>query len=183
MVSSHTGNQLGAWRPDITVGRTRHRAAALPPAERRAAIIDATVPLLIAYGTTITTRQIAQAAGIAEGTIFRHFPDKGSLIAAAIDQAFDPAPVEAELRAIDLTMALEDRLKVAVGIIQRRVTYIWRLMTAVGMSKAPDDQSAIAARRSPTSLAALAALFEPDRERFRREPMAAAQLPGGGRSC
>jgi len=163
----------------IVSGRTRHRAAALPPSERRAALIDATVPLLAAQGTAITTRQIAEAAGIAEGTIFRVFPDKESLVAAAIDQAFDPAPAEAELRAIDLALPLESRLELAVGILQRRFTSIWRLMTAVGMTKAPVEQRKESVGRGLPTGMALAALFEPDRDRICREPLAAAQLLRG----
>ena len=59
---------------------TRSRAAALPPEERRAAIIDAARPLLIEHGENVTTRQLADAAGIAEGTIFRVFADKDELL-------------------------------------------------------------------------------------------------------
>ena len=57
---------------------SRTRATALPPSERRAEIVAATLPLLLAHGAAVTTRQIAEAAGIAEGTIFRVFPDKES---------------------------------------------------------------------------------------------------------
>ena len=95
---------------DEAAGHGRSRAAALPPDERRAAIVAATLPLLLAHGARVTTRQIAEAAGIAEGTIFRVFPDKESLIEAAIETAFDPAPIEAALRAIDPSLPLEARL-------------------------------------------------------------------------
>lgn len=151
----------------------RPRAAALPPEERRAAIVEATVPLLLEHGAGVTTRQIAEAAGIAEGTIFRVFPDKESLIEATVATAFDPEPVEEALRAIDLDVPLEQRLVQAVDVLRRRLTTIWQLMTAAGLTQVPDEH------RGPPNLAALAALFEPERDQLRREPLAAAQLLRG----
>src|SRR5450432_3262680 len=85
------------------------RAVPLPPTERRAAIIAATLPLLLAHGPTVTTRQIAHAAGIAEGTIFRVFPDIESLFQATMDAAYDPVKVASELDAIPAGHPLEAR--------------------------------------------------------------------------
>ena len=48
-------------------------------------IIEAMLPLLLEHGEMVTTRQIAEAAGIAEGTIFRVFADKDELIAAVVE--------------------------------------------------------------------------------------------------
>ena len=120
MVDHPASQLIGERGPDGGPGRGRLRAAALPPGQRRAAIIASTVRLLIAHGTAITTRQIAEAACIAEGTIFRVFPDKDSLVVAAIERAFDPAPVEDELQAIDATLPLATRLEQAVAILHRR---------------------------------------------------------------
>src|SRR6476660_5611770 len=108
------------------------RAAALPPSERRAEIVAATLPLLLVHGASVTTRQIAEAAGIAEGTIFRVFPDKESLIAAVVESAFDATSTDAALAGIDPALPLEARLVEAVEILRRRVADLWQLRTALG---------------------------------------------------
>src|SRR5262245_51733893 len=117
---------------DTASGKSR-RAAALPPEARREAIIAAALPLLIEQGPAVTTRQIAEAAGIAEGTIFRVFADKDALIAAAVEKALDPAPLDARFDAIDLGLPLEERLVAAVRAIEERATSVWQLVSSVGM--------------------------------------------------
>jgi AcrR family transcriptional regulator len=155
----------------MTVTQRPTRAAPLPPDERRAAIIEATLPLLVERGTNITTRQIADAAGIAEGTIFRVFPDKDSLLRAAIDAAFDTSPTEAAIRAIDPALPFEQRLEEAVVVIQRRALEIWRLVSVIA------DDAALrgSKRRRPVELRSLVALFGDARAEIRDEPARAAR--------
>jgi AcrR family transcriptional regulator len=118
------------------------RVAPLTPDARRASIIAATLPLLRTYGASVTTAQIAMAAGVAEGTLFRAFPDKDALIAAALHTAFDPAVAEAQLQRIDRTLPLRDQLVAAVEILQRRVEQIWQLMAVMGIPMLPPRSSA-----------------------------------------
>ena len=61
----------------------------MPADQRRASIIAATRPLLAEHGLDLTTRQVAEATGIAEGTIFRHFTSKDELISAVIADSLD----------------------------------------------------------------------------------------------
>jgi len=154
---------------------SRTRAAALPADERRAAIVAATVPLLIELGEAVSTRQIAEAAGIAEGTIFRVFDDKGALIDAVVETAVDPAPTEAALRAIDPGLPLEERLVQAVDILRRRIAHVFQVMSAVGP---PAGGTRVAKPRGP-ELTVLATIFEPDLGRLRRDADQAAQVLRG----
>ena len=89
------------------------RATAMSPDDRRKAIVAALLPLLVERGEDVSTREIAQAAGIAEGTIFRVFPDKGSLMLAAAEEAINPADGQA---AFDEAMARPSSLREQVVV-------------------------------------------------------------------
>jgi AcrR family transcriptional regulator len=146
------------------------RATALPPDERRSMIVAATLPLLLEHGDRVTSRQIAEAAGIAEGTIFRAFADKDEIIVAVIEAALDPEPLEAALRSIPPWFAFEDRLEAAVVMIQQRVIDIWQIMSSVG------NRFHEMTRRPMVDSDALVAMFETHRDRIAVEPIVAARL-------
>jgi AcrR family transcriptional regulator len=126
--------EIGSVRP---TPRTSPRARPLPPDERRAALIASTLPLLLEYGATVSTRMIADASGVAEGTIFGVFPDKESLIRATIDAALDPAPVLAQLDSLDTTGPLRPTLEGAVALLQERIVTIFRLFSVMEITRPP----------------------------------------------
>ena len=161
----------------MSAGSQSERARPLPPEERRRAIIAATLPLLLEHGASITTRQIAEAAGIAEGTIFRVSPDKDTLIDAAVEAAFDSAELETQLESIDRTLDLDARLVLAVGFVQQRVARIFQLMSQVQTKNSHKHP----AKKPPSreDLASLIALIEPDRSQLRLEPPFVANILRG----
>lgn len=139
----------------------------------------ATEPLLEVHGRAVSTRQIAEAAGIAEGTIFRVFSGKEALIDAVLEDVFDVRRTCAELAGIDPDLDLEHRLLQAVGILQERLRRVFALFHSLGLKRdrsAQRDFRAKQARDGALIDAALAALLSPDRHRLSHSPEDAAGL-------
>jgi len=137
--------------------------------DRREMLIDATLPLVAEHGLKVTSKQIAEAAGVAEGTIFRVFHDKEALVTAAVDKALDPAPLMAALAGINAALPLRERLLEIVGIVQERFKTVFNLMIAVKMYGPPSavDQCRHRAKNEAV-LHEVVRLLEPDQASFRR---------------
>lgn len=146
------------------------RATPLAPEERRAAILEAALPLLREHGRATTTKQIAQAAGIAEGTVFRVFATKEELFEAALEEAFDPDGFLAGLEGIDRDLPLHERMVAVVRVLQERFLGIFTLMTALACQAPPrraqDHDHDEWSRRVRS---AIAGVLEPDVDAFRMD--------------
>ena len=113
------------------------RATPMPPEERRRALVAATLPLLMEHGRSVTSRQIADAAGVAEGTIFRAFESKEDLLEAAALSVLDPTPLVEEIRRIPLDQPLRDKLLALTRLYVERFHRVGGVMRAMGWMGPP----------------------------------------------
>ena len=173
---------------------TSGRAAPMAPEQRRAAIVGSTLALIRQHGAQVSTRQIAEAAGVAEGTIFRVFPNKDALICAATEAAFDPGPG----RAADPGRPGGPAARAAaaaggVTILQERLRSVIELLDGpaarrtAGRARARPRGGPGRARSGATGhrhhapdhapiLEAIADLVRPDRDQLTCEPEQVARL-------
>jgi AcrR family transcriptional regulator len=138
-------------------------------------VVAAAVPLLAELGPSVTTLQIARAAGISEPTVFRAFTDKNELLAACLSHVSDPTQVIAELAALDPGLPLAERLAAVIDAIQAQAALTGAVVDAVRLaaptrvrsmdSEGDEERASVSAERDSAQArlhAAVAAVLEPD---------------------
>ena len=117
----------------------------------------------------VTSRELSEAAGVAEGTIFKAFTDKDDLFRAALDRVVDPEPTERAIRSIDTALPYEQRVLAAAEHVQRRMVDIWSILSKLGAAGIPEE------RRTLPASAATVELFASEPDRLRISPEDAAR--------
>lgn len=157
-----------------------------------------TVPLLLAGDTDISTTRIAQAAGFAEGTVFRAFQDKKELLLACAHHALVADAEVRRIQEIDRREPLAARLTAAIEVVGNyldRIGSVMQTMQAGGVrwdhgpgahkhggddKRTDDKRTDEHGRKGPMQMGrlsgALAELFPPEAEGLRAAPELAAQL-------
>lgn len=101
--------------------------------DRREQILAAIGDVVRAHGAMVTSRQLAEAAGVAEGTLFRVFGDKDAILIAFIERegcrAFDLSAVEERLGD---DACLSDCVFAIIEVIVEQVGHYMELSMALG---------------------------------------------------
>ncbi|GAA3533911.1 TetR/AcrR family transcriptional regulator [Amycolatopsis ultiminotia] len=147
----------------------------MAPEDRRQMIVRAVLPLVVEHGRAVTTSQIARAAGIGEGTIFRAFQDKDELFDACVVTALDPGEALDIIEEIPREEPLERRLQEAVEALTAHLQRMGAVMAAVHKGRERPEQ--VRNRQAPSGdsrrasveamQAAIERLFEPDADQLR----------------
>src|SRR4051794_2631394 len=76
---------------DPTPTPTPPKRRGRPPAGGREAILDATLALLRERGVArLTTREVAERAGVSEASVYYHYTDKPGLLTAVFRHGLEP---------------------------------------------------------------------------------------------
>ncbi len=151
----------------------------MSPEDRREAIVQATLPLVVKAGANVTTSQIAAAAGIAEGTVFRVFKDKAELLNACIERALLSHDEVSRIEAIPVDLPLKERLVEATNTATGYLDRMWGVIGALRESGyQPREEDHAKHKGPPVGMqqlsAAMTTLFK-DAE-LRTDPEHAARL-------
>jgi len=157
--------------------KPKPRAPRMAPEDRRAALVEATIPLLLVHGSTVSTTTIAEAAGVAEGTIFRVFPDKDALVVACLAHVSSAQPFRERLQGVPTDTPLQDRVLIAIEELNAFMGQAMPVVAAVSMhGGAPPASRSLRGRMNDETLAALEEYLDPSQGQLTVSVTQAARL-------
>lgn len=142
--------------------------------DRRASIVAAAKPLVREHGHDVTTRQIADAAGVAEGTLFRVFDDKQAIVTAVVDSVLDSGPTIRAMAAIDTGRSIDQVLLDIVILVQNSTRDIFDILMAVRWR--PPARSRHDPDEPDEMMAAVIPLLQDHADDLSIDPLEAARL-------
>ncbi len=102
--------------------------------ERRQDIIEAIRPLLVSGGGQFTIKEVASAAGIAEGTIFRVFASKQELMHAVVADVFDSTSLCRRIASLPAQPDLAEHLRSLIALLTEDAETTHAALTAARLA-------------------------------------------------
>ncbi|MEH9069114.1 helix-turn-helix domain-containing protein [Klebsiella pneumoniae] len=117
-------------------------------------LIDVAREVFVEQGAEASLRDIARRAGVGMGTLYRHFPNRDSLLEALLRSRFAALTARAEslLRAADPAAALLEWLAESVAFTHQHRGIIAPLMSAIDDPDSALHSACVALRAAGTSL-------------------------------
>ncbi|WP_308504761.1 helix-turn-helix domain-containing protein [uncultured Actinomyces sp.] len=120
-----------------TRGATSERSARRADAVRnRAGILEATRRLVTERGTDVAMGEIAREAGVAVGTLYRHFPNKADLLAAVVTQYVEAVAEDAQDAWARVEAGRADAAQELLEFLERALEMISRSHAAKAVAQA-----------------------------------------------
>ena len=117
----------------ITSARSSRRADAV---RNRASILEAARRLVAEQGTEVAMGEIARAAGVAVGTLYRHFPNKTDLLAAVVNEYVEALADDAQDAWARVEAGGSDAAQELLGFLERALEMISRSHAAKTVARA-----------------------------------------------
>ena len=120
-----------------TRGATSERSARRADAVRnRAAILEAAKRLVAEQGTEVAMGEVARVAGVAVGTLYRHFPNKADLLAAVVNEYVEALADDAQGAWECVEAGRSDADQELLGFLGRALEMIARSHAAKSVARA-----------------------------------------------
>ena len=117
----------------ITSARSSRRADAV---RNRASILEAARRLVAEQGTEVAMGEIARVAGVAVGTLYRHFPNKADLLAAVVNEYVEALADDAQDAWARVEAGRSDAAQELLGFLERALEMISRSHAAKTVARA-----------------------------------------------
>lgn len=102
----------------------------------RTAILEAARNLVTEWGTDVAMGEIARAAGVAVGTLYRHFPNKADLLAAVVNEYVEALADDAQDAWTRVEVGRADAAQELLSFLERALEMIARSHAAKVVARA-----------------------------------------------
>ena len=124
-----------------TTAATSRASSGAPPrradaVRNRTAILEAARNLVSEWGTDVAMGEIARVAGVAVGTLYRHFPNKADLLAAVVNEYVEALADDAQDAWTRVEVGRADAAQELLSFLERALEMIARSHAAKTVAQA-----------------------------------------------